>query len=115
MRSSVKSVNIEKGWPTVDIAEKRTMFEISTSKREGVKVLKVIHGYGSTGTGGKIKEAVTKLLNQKKKEGTIKAFVGGEEWDIFNQATRNILENCNEMRKDKDLGNHNLGITIILL
>lgn len=115
MRSIVKSINIEKGMPSVAVAEKRTSFEISTAKREGVKVLKVIHGYGSSGVGGKIKEAITKLLNQKKKEGIIKTFVIGEEWDIFNQSTRSILELCNEMRKDNDLGNHNLGITIVLL
>lgn len=115
MRSVIKCVNIESGMPTVDVAEKRVLFEISTAKREGIKVLKIIHGYGSTGVGGKLKGAVARLLSRKKNERIIKSFVCGDEWDIFNQSARSILEACDEARKDSDLGNYNPGITIVLL
>lgn len=115
MQKIIKSVNVEAGMPTVAVTVKRVAFEISTAKREGVAVLKIIHGYGSTGTGGRLKEAVTALLGQKKREGVIKAFVGGEDWDIFNAAARRILEACSAMGRDRDLGNHNQGITIVLL
>lgn len=115
MRNKIKCVNIEVGMPTADVAEKKVLFEISTAKREGVKVLKIIHGYGSTGVGGKLKESIGKLLELKKKAGSIKAFVNGGDFDIFNQSTREILDACNELRQDKDLGNHNYGITILLL
>jgi hypothetical protein len=115
MRNKIMCVNIEAGMPTAAVAEKRTLFEISTAKRQGVKVLKIIHGYGSTGTGGKLKIEIQKLLAVKKKEGVIKAFVNGGDWDIFNQATRDLLDACNELRQDPDLGSHNNGITIVLL
>ena len=101
--------------PMVSEAEKRILFEIVTAKREGVKVLKIIHGYGSTGVGGKLKTATARLLGQKQKEGMIKSFVRGDEWDIFNQSARVIMESCNEARKDSDLGNYNSGITMVLL
>jgi hypothetical protein len=115
MRNSTKCVNIEIGMPSVAVAEKRILFEISTAKRERVKVLKIIHGYGSTGVGGKLKGAAKKLLTQKKSEGIIKSFVSGEEWNIFNQAARDILVYCDDARKDSDLGACNLGITIVQL
>ena len=115
MQTKTKVVNIEAGMPTTAVAEKRVTFEISTAKREGITVLKIIHGYGSTGVGGRLKESVTRLLGNKKREGVIKAFVGGEDWNIFNPAARKILEACSTMGRDRDLGNHNMGITIVLL
>lgn len=115
MRNKIKCINIEAGMPTADVAEKRALFEISTAKREGIKVLKIIHGYGSTGTGGKLKDAIGRLLASKKREGVIKSFVNGGDWDIFNKSSRDILDSCNELRQDRDLGTYNPGITIVLL
>jgi hypothetical protein len=115
MKSIIKVINIEKGMPTVEVAEKRLMFEISTAKREGIKALKIIHGYGSSGVGGGIKGMVKKVLAAKRREGALKAFVSGEEWDIFNQSTRQLMDLCSELRNDKDLQNQNHGITIVLL
>jgi len=115
MKRQIKCINIEADMPTVAVGEIRLMFEISTARREGIKVIKVIHGYGSTGVGGKLKNAIQRLLASKKRAGVIKSFVNGEEWNIFNQSARDILDSCNEMRQDSDLGNHNPGITVILL
>jgi len=87
----------------------------SLAKNQGVKALKVIHGYGSSGVGGRLKRGILEFLAAKKKEGFIKAFVPDEDWSIFNQITRDILEQCNDLRKDNDLGNSNHGITIVLI
>lgn len=115
MKAKIKQVNIEAGMPTADVAEKRVQFEIVTAKREGVKVLKIIHGYGSSGVGGKLKGTVAKLLSNKKREGSIKAYINGSQWEIFNPEARSILDACEDLRRDADLGNHNQGITIVLL
>ena len=115
MKNKIKVINIEKGMPTVDVAEKRLMFEIATARREGITALKVVHGYGSSGVGGKIKDMVKKVLSARKREGALKAFVAGEEWDIFNSSTRQLMDLCNELRADRDLQNQNHGITIVLL
>lgn len=115
MGKAIKCVNIESGMPTVTVAERKILFEISTAKREQVKVLKIIHGYGSSGVGGALKTAAGRLLAQKKKEGLIKSFVSGDEWNIFSQSARTIMESCEEARKDPDLGNYNSGVTLILL
>ncbi len=110
-----KVVNIEAGMPTVEIGQKQLYFHIVTAKRQGIKVLKVIHGYGSTGVGGKLKKGVLEYLIVKKKEGFIKDFIPGENWDIFNQPSRDIIAVYKELKNDRDLGNCNPGITIVLI
>ncbi|NTV91645.1 MAG: Smr/MutS family protein [Clostridiales bacterium] len=108
-------VNIEAGMPTVEAGQKQLYFHIITAKRQGIKVLKVIHGYGSSGTGGRLKTGVHAYLAVKKKEGFIKDFIPGDSWDIFNQASRELLALYADLKKDRDLGNHNPGITMVLL
>jgi hypothetical protein len=50
--STIRTYNVEAGLPTLDDARRQVIDEIKRAKREGVKVLKVIHGYGSSGKGG---------------------------------------------------------------
>ena len=40
----IKILNIEAGLPAVDEARRRVIEEIRRAKREGIRVLKVIHG-----------------------------------------------------------------------
>jgi len=58
--------------------------EIKRAKREGVKVLKVIHGYGSSGKGGALYVGLRKSFGLRKKEAVIKDFIAGEDFSIFN-------------------------------
>ena len=50
--SALRTYNVEAGLPTLDEARRLVIEEIKRAKREGMKVLKVIHGYGSSGQGG---------------------------------------------------------------
>jgi hypothetical protein len=111
----IKTVNLESGMPTVAMAAKLLDFELTTARKQGVSVLKIIHGYGSSGTGGRLKSALRKIISEKHEKGAIRAFVPGDKWSIFGQNARSILEQCNELRNDSDLENYNNGITIILL
>ena len=52
--SPVRVLNLEQGMPTVEEALSRLRLEIQRLKSEGAKAAKLIHGYGSTGRGGKI-------------------------------------------------------------
>ena len=49
--SLLREVNLEAGKPLVDQAIKRLTFELSHSRALGCTVLKIIHGYGSSGAG----------------------------------------------------------------
>lgn len=111
----MKEVLIKEGMPTVDTAQKRLQEEIVIARRQGVKALKIIHGYGSSGEGGALRAALRRTLSQRKREGRIKAFVAGEKFTIFEEEARTLLDGCPELSRDSDLNRSNAGITLVLL
>jgi hypothetical protein len=113
--SAIRIFNVEAGLPTLDEARRLVIQEIKRAKREGAKVLKVIHGYGSSGIGGRLCVGLRKSCGLRKKEGVIKDFVAGEDFSIFNDTTLALLEAVPELHGDSDLDATNEGITIIWL
>ena len=115
MAASLMTINLEEGMPTVAQAQTRLIGELGRSRAAGAKAVKLIHGYGSTGVGGKLRIGVRQFLSVKKRQNKIKAFVSGEEWDIFDEESRRLLADCPDLAKDRDLGRGNPGITMVLL
>lgn len=115
MPSGLREINLEEGKPTADAAVRRLTFEIQQSRRMGVTVLKVIHGYGSSGTGGRIRVEARAYLQRLKLRREIKDFIAGEEFSIFEEATRAAILRCGDLRRDHDLERHNNGVTFIIL
>ena len=85
--STTRTFYVEDGFPTLEEARKLVLEDIRKARREGVRVLKVIHGYGSSGKGGKLQHGLRKSFALRKKEGMIKDFIFGEEFSIFNDPT----------------------------
>ena len=54
MAASLMTINLEEGMPTVAQAQTRLIGELGRSRAAGAKAVKLIHGYGSTGVGGKL-------------------------------------------------------------
>ncbi len=115
MNVRYKTINLEEGLPTVDQAIRRLTFEMMRARAERAVALKLIHGFGSSGTGGRIRVEVRKYLNVLKKRGAIRLFIAGESFSIFDQEARKALDICPELRSDRDLDRHNNGITILIL
>ena len=115
MRGYLKEANIKEDLPTSGEAIKRITFHIRTGKELGAGAVKIIHGYGSTGAGGKIRKAARQYLEDQKAKGLIRDFVTGEEFSIFHEGTRQAFARCADLRKDEDLERHNNGITIVVL
>jgi len=111
----IRTLNIEASFPTLDDARRQVIEEIRKAKREGVRILKVIHGYGSSGKGGTLNHGLRKSFALRKKEGVIRDFIAGESFDIFNATVLQLLELVPALRGDPDLGQTNLGITVIWL
>src|SRR5512136_1374176 len=111
--SAIRTFNVEAGLPTLDEARRLVIEEIKQAKREGARVLKVIHGYGSSGTGGALCVGLRKSFRLRKKEGVIKGFIAGEDFSIFNEATLALLESVPELRGDPDLNATNEGVSIL--
>ena len=115
MENPLRTINLETGKPTSLEAIKRLMAEIPNSKKLGFRVVKLIHGYGSSGTGGRIRIETRKYLQRQADAGQIKLFVPGESFSIFDEGTRAVLSACDELRRDHDLERHNNGVTFVLL
>jgi ribosomal protein S9 len=115
MPVSVVTVNLEAEYPTVEEARQLLKAELETCRSRKVVVVKVIHGYGSSGVGGALRQGIRKSLINRRKEGSVRAVVFGENWSIFDSVARSMLEQCPVLSKDKDLGNSNPGISMILL
>lgn len=113
--SAIRTYNVEAGRPTLDEARRLVIEEIKRAKREGVRVLKVIHGYGSSGKGGVLCFGLRKSFGLRKKEGAIKDFIAGEDFSIFNPTVLTLLETVPELRGDPDLNATNEGVTIVWL
>jgi|SRR5208283_578702 len=112
---SLKTYNIEAGFPSLDEARRLVLEEIRKSRREGVRILKIIHGYGSSGKGGTLKHGLRKSFALRKKEGVIKDFIMGEDFTIFNPIVLELLEAVPGLRADPDLAATNEGVTVLWL
>lgn len=113
--ASIRVINVEEDLPSLDEARRRLQEELRRARREKVKVLKVIHGYGSTGKGGALNIGLRKSFKMRKKEGLIRDFIPGEDFSIFNQATMDLLQAVPELRGDSDLNVTNEGVTFVIL
>ena len=115
MASKLREVNLERGMPRADQAIKQLTFEIHHSRALGYTAMKIIHGYGSSGTGGRIRVEARGYLARLKGRQEIKNFIPGENFSIFDEDTRRAFQVCDDLRRDHDLERHNNGVTIILL
>ena len=113
--SAIRTYNVEAGLPTLDEARRLVIEEIKQAKRAGARVLKVIHGYGSSGKGGTLCIGLLKSFGLRKREGVIKDCIAGEDFSIFNNTVLALLEAVPELRGDSDLGATNEGVTLIWL
>jgi len=112
---NLKTFNVKSDFPSLDEARRMVMDEIRKSKREGVRVLKIIHGYGSSGKGGTLQHGLRKSFALRKKEGVIRDFIPGEAFTIFNPVVLELLESVPELRADPDLSNTNESVTVLWL
>jgi hypothetical protein len=113
--STVRTFDVEAGFPALEDARRLVLEEIRKARRAGVRVLKIIHGYGSTGRGGKLCFGLRKSFRLRKKECGIRDFIPGEDFSIFNETTLGLLEIAPELRGDSDLDSTNEGVTFLWL
>lgn len=92
-----------------------TRMEIDNANLEGITVLKLLHGYGSHGSGGVILKEVRKELSYLKKKKKIKDFFNGEKWNLLDTEVIKILSKDKSIVGDSDLNRRNPGITIVVL
>ena len=111
----LRTFNVEANLPRLEEARRLVIDEIRRAQREGIRVLKIIHGYGSSGKGGTLCSGLHKSFRLRKKEGVIRDFIAGEDFSVFNEVTLSLLTAIPELRGDPDLNATNEGVTILWL
>lgn len=110
-----KMVNLEEGHPTVNVGLLRLDRALAAARAEKVPILKLIHGYGSSGVGGRLREEVWMALDRFKRDGYIADFIAGEDFRLSNEASWALVRRDKSIKEDHDFGRANRGITIVIL
>jgi hypothetical protein len=106
---------IKEGQPTVEEAIERLKREVVSARQGKIEVLKIVHGYGSSGVGGAIKKAVLSRLASWKAKGEIRNYLTGEQ-HFERGATHNyLLRKFPELKETWKSDRGNPGITFIEL
>jgi len=93
-----------------DVEEELLLALSQVRNSSSLRILKIIHGYGSAGKGSTTKELVRNWVFRNKNR--FKQTIDGENYSLYNAPTQ-------EMRKqvgactDTDLGSGNAGVTIV--
>jgi Smr domain-containing protein len=111
----IKTINLEDGLPSVPQARARLAHELQAAAQAGTSLLKIIHGYGSSGAGGDLRIALQSTLRQMKNNGEIRECIFGENWSKGDERAWALLKQFPDLKQDHDLGRSNKGITIVVL
>ena len=108
-------IDVKSDMQTCLMAVAQLEIEIDACKLGGFKVLKVIHGYGSHGVGGAIKQEIHKRLKQMKSQKIITDYIPCEQWTPNNPKRAMVVKWSDELLADSDLRMLNSGVTIVLI
>ena len=111
----IKTVNLKSDLPSVQEALSRLDRELAFARQERIALLKIVHGYGSSGTGGDIRMAVQRRLHELETAGEISGCIFGENWSKSDEVTWRLLRAKPELKADRDLGRRNEGISIVVM
>ena len=113
--ADIKTVVVKEGMPSVEQARARLLTELRSARQSGVKILKLVHGYGSSGVGGDLRISLQSTLRQMAQQREIGDCIYGENWRTSDERTWELLKRMPELKSDSDLGKGNKGMTIVVL
>lgn len=111
----LKTVNIKSDNPDIQTAHSRLLKALHSAKAQQVRVLKIIHGYGSSGKGGDICWFVRDYLEKEKYSPTFKYYVTGERFCTGFSEGELLVREFPQLKRDKDWKRKNRGITLVVL
>ena len=110
-----RQVSIKDGMPLVDEALRRLAASVSAARAQDLRVLSVVHGYGSSGKGGVIRDECRKYLDILRGKGQIADFVLGEDLGKRHPQGKNLLKRFPQLDNYRDCRVANPGITVVVL
>jgi hypothetical protein len=112
-RSGVLTVSVKDGMPTAAAAVVHLDLRLQTVRAGGGGLVRVIHGWGSTGQGGTIRTAVRNHLRELQRRGQVRAYVPGEDYSETEGAGRRLRERYPSLRTSTATDSLNPGITFV--
>jgi len=109
------TIDIKSEKQTVAEAIAQFLVEVDALKIGGFKVLKVIHGYGSHGVGGAIRQAFLKKCQELKSRGIIEDFTCCDKWTDKNVVKKIAINYCPDLMADSELYHINAGCSIVII
>ncbi len=103
----LKEINIEHGFTSLEAIEYIKQV-LSSSKKTCIYI---IHGYGSSGRGGVIRQKVRSFLQAQVKNGKLKAVINGEDFNVFNFKALELKNKYKELEQLFRVCNH--GVTVV--
>ncbi len=109
----LKEINLEDGKPTVADAPIILKSCVNNAKSGNVGCLYIIHGYGSSGRGGVIRDKARQWLNAQVRNGIVKTVINGEDFNLFNFKALELKNKYKELEQLLKVCNH--GVTVVEL
>jgi len=108
-------VNIERGRPLVETALKNMENELNRAGTEYVRVVTLIHGYGSSGKGGRIRTECRKMLDHLVQQKKIQSVIPGESFRKRSGPGKALLQRYPQLEQNCASDWANPGISIVVL
>jgi len=113
---ALRTLNIEAGMPTVAEAMQRLRVQLDRAQADGVRLVRVIHGWGSnTGGRGKIRTAARRWLQQQLDDRRIRALVLGDHYTHTSPEGRQFQRRHPALRISERTDRENPGICFVEL
>jgi len=110
-----RTVNLKQGLPVVDVALQRMNGELALAKALGIKILVFIHGYGSSGKGGRIRDESRKVLGEMVHHRRLRTVIAGEDFNRRTGPGKTLLRRFPRLADDCATVFNNPGVTIAVL
>jgi len=110
-----KTVNLEQGRPVLERALQKLKDAIEDAAKNNVQVLTLIHGYGSSGKGGRIRLECRKNLDYMKSNGRIHDYIAGEDFSRKFGPAKMLLQRYPQLSRDSNFNKGNRGITLVMM
>lgn len=116
LSSDTIELNIKQDGPYVDEALERLTEYLRKSLEVGIKAIVLIHGYGSSGEGGRIKWAIHDALENNRYSDRVDEYYFGEDVAYGSQAYHALHKRRPGLKRYlKRFKEGNAGMTVLLL
>ena len=116
LSSDTIEINIKQGSPHVEEALELLTEQLRKCSELGIKAIILIHGYGSSGEGGRIKWAIHDALENNRYSDRIDEYFFGENVGYGSEAYQALLKRRPGLKRYlKRFKEGNAGMTVLLL